>query len=162
MRRGGGGTSASTSSRITLVKEYSPFYRDIGFPFPSPVHALISDGWVQPSQPTPTPTLSSLLSGCLLTHAMSSLSSTHCTHSALRCGDVPPLLFGMNSSASGLKIKRIATASHSQQFTYQAVQGSSLRGWSSYDHRGPSSVLMDFGPPRGRGRPKRGLLQSNT
>ena len=54
---------------------YSPFYRDIGSPFPSPVHALISDGWVQPSQPTPTPTLSSLLSGCLLTHAMSSLSS---------------------------------------------------------------------------------------
>ena len=75
VRRGGGGTSASTSSRITLVKEYSPFYRDIGFPFPSPVHALISDGWVQPSQPTPTPTLSSSLSGCLLAHAMSGISS---------------------------------------------------------------------------------------
>ena len=45
-----------------LFFPYFPFYRDIGFSFPSPVHALISDGWVQPSQPTPTPTLSSSLS----------------------------------------------------------------------------------------------------
>ena len=52
---------------------YFPFYRDIGSPFPSPVHALISNGWVQSSQPTSTTTLSSSLSG--LTHAMSSLSS---------------------------------------------------------------------------------------
>ena len=67
----------------------------------------------------------------------------------------------MNSLASGLKIERIATASHSQRFTYEAVQDSSLRGWSSYDHRGPLSVLMYFGPPRGRGRPKRSLKPSN-
>ena len=35
------------------------------------------NGWVQPSQPIPTPTLSSSLSWCLLTHAMPSLSSPH-------------------------------------------------------------------------------------
>ena len=36
---------------FVIFFSYSPFYRDIGSLFPSPVHALISDGWVQPSSP---------------------------------------------------------------------------------------------------------------
>ena len=42
---------------------YFPFYPYIGSPFPILVHAFISDGWVQPSQPTPTPAFSSFPSG---------------------------------------------------------------------------------------------------
>ena len=139
-----------------LFFPYFPFYRDIGFSFPSPVHALISDGWVQPSQPTPNPTLSSSLSVYLLTHAMSSLSCLHIVPIALSAVAMFLLCFWNELIASGLKMKHIATASHSQPFNYQAVQGSSLRGWSSYDHCGPSSVLMDFGTPQGRARPKEG------
>ena len=59
---------------------YYLFYRDMGSPFPSPVHTLISDG--RPSQPQP-PGISSSRSGCLLTHAMSSLSSLHTVPKAL-------------------------------------------------------------------------------
>ena len=111
-------------------------------------------GFSRPSPPQPRYSRPHGRGVCLPTQCLvSPLSTLYPWRSPLwRCSSSA---FGMDSSASALMIKRIATASHRQQFTYQAVQGSSLRGWSSYDHRGPSSVLMDFGPPRGRGRSKR-------
>ena len=58
-----------------------------------PVNVLVSDSWVQPSQPIPTPTLSSSLSGCLLTHAMPSLFSAQAVAIALSAVGIPLLFF---------------------------------------------------------------------
>ena len=50
---------------------------DVGSLFLTSVHAFVSNGWVQPSQPIPSPTLSSSMSWLSLTHAMPSLSPHH-------------------------------------------------------------------------------------
>ena len=74
---------------------------DIGSQFLGQVHALISDGWVPPSPPTLTPTLSFSLSGvCLPTRCpVFPLSRLNLIHSPLR--RCPSFAFEMNSTALG-------------------------------------------------------------
>ena len=49
----------------------------VGRLFRTSVHAFVSNGWVQPSQAIPTPTLLSSISWCLLAHTMPSLFSPY-------------------------------------------------------------------------------------
>ena len=87
--------------------------------YDSRVHAFIYDGWVQLSQPTPTPTVSSSLSGCLQTHAMPSLSSLpSCTHFAHRCGHAPVFHYQYISLFLGHTPHRVRENIPSYQYCY--------------------------------------------
>ena len=137
------------------------------------MHALVSDCWVQPSQPTPTPALSSSPSGCLLTHAMPNLSSPH--QASCMCPLHSPLLLAMlllcyTNELLGIGVGNKThlhrpTYPRSQYLTYQAAQGSFLpRVWLVWPMPAvdPGMVLMDFAPPRGRCRPKQYILKMNV
>ena len=102
---------------------YSPFYRDTGSPFDGQVQALISNCWVQPSQPTPTPTIASSLSGCLLTHVMSSLSSLHTIPIALSA--VAMFLLCFWNELLGI---RVEDRTHRHRLTQPAVHVRSRAG----------------------------------
>ena len=94
--------------------------RYIGSLFQSGMNALISDGSVHPSEPTPTQAIASSMSGCLLTRATPSFSF----RSLLRRCSSP--YFGINSSASQLDMKRITTATRNPWLIYQSTHESSL------------------------------------
>ena len=129
----------SDPSVFFVFSPYFSFYRDIGSPFPSPVHALISDGWVQPSQPTPTPALSSSLSGCLLTNAMPSLSSPHAVPIALSA--VAVLLLCFWNELLGIEVEDKTHHHHPTQPVVHLTSCAALlsdEGGVSYNHRGPS------------------------
>ena len=100
------------------------FHRDIGCPFPSPGHALISDGWVHPSQPPPTS-----VSGCLLTHTKPSLSPQA----------VPIALsaVAMLSLCFWNELLGISPPHRSSSSPTKPLRALLYRVWATHDHRRP-------------------------